>query len=128
MAESGEKVCSRRILCIDDDAHFASLLKCAVERIGHSVTTFADAALALDALDRAPAAWDLVITDFQMPGTDGLEVARHLGRHHPKLPFAVISHHITDAMARAAAGAGVRVLLHKPVGLAQFADLIERAI
>lgn len=124
MAGTGENVRTTRILCIDDDAEFALLLKCTIERFGHQVTTFTDATLALDALDKRPNDWDMVITDYHMPGIGGLAVARHLKQHHPALPFTVISNHITDIMIAAAAGAGVRGLRQKPAAPAQFADLV----
>ena len=127
MVSAGKYVRTTRILCIDGDAEFALLLKCTIERFGHQVTTFTDAASALGALDENPGTWDMVITDYHMPGTSGLAVARHLKQHHPQLPFAVISHHITDHMIAAATDAGVRLLRHKPTAPAQFADLVGMA-
>jgi CheY-like chemotaxis protein len=119
---------AKRILYIDDDDIFASLVKITCERKGHEITVCLESHEALAALHRTPEAWDLVITDHRMPGPDGLEIARIIRDSYPKLPCVMVSSLINDALTKAAAEAGVRRLLHKPYKADHLIVLIELAM
>lgn len=60
-----------QILIIDDDPDIRRLLRAALERGGHSVLEAADGATGVRAWRASRP--DLVITDLQMPGKDGLD-------------------------------------------------------
>lgn len=126
MRAPSEPVAPKRILYIDDDEGFAFLLKSALEQCGHQVTTYAEPATALKSLFRTPGAWDMVISDYAMPGSTGFEVARAVRERHPGLRCAVISTHVSDDMVRDAARAGVSFLCAKPATPRQFSELIAR--
>jgi two-component system sensor histidine kinase/response regulator len=64
------------ILLIDDEFSFLEALALLLTQEGYSVVTASDGAEALVRLgERRP---DLVITDYWMPGMDGLELCRRL--------------------------------------------------
>ena len=127
MSTPPDKPPGKRILYLDDDENFAFLVKSICERKGHKVTTFLDSDEALKAVAATPDAWDLVITDHRMPGTDGMDVARALRENHPHLPCVMVSSVIDDELTRAANEAGVRRLLHKPYKPEHLIVLIEVA-
>jgi len=62
------------ILLVDDDPQILSALSCSLEHPNHHVTTALGGQNALDMLHQKP--FDLVITDFNMPGVDGVSVLR----------------------------------------------------
>lgn len=65
-----------RILVIEDEREVRMLLKCALERFGHSVETAEDG---VDGVRKFEQGWfDLVITDIRMPGLDGDGVLREI--------------------------------------------------
>ena len=81
----------RRILLVDDDDDFRWLLKDFLRGFRH---TLADRASAEEALKAAAADQpDIVISDVQMPGMDGLELCRRLraDRRTAKLPIVLMS-------------------------------------
>ena len=127
MAATGGGPGPRRIIYIDDDRDFALLVKRACERRGHSIVTCAEPQYALKALAQDPLACELVITDYRMPGTDGLEVARTIRTLYPALPVVIMSGLVDDALVKAAAGVGVRRVLHKPFRAEHLIVLIELA-
>ena len=63
-----------RILIIDDDKAFRSVLAETLRDLGHTPIEAASGQLGLERLAHEPA--DAVFLDFKMPGTDGLEVLR----------------------------------------------------
>ncbi|HLP31493.1 MAG TPA: response regulator, partial [Geothrix sp.] len=59
---------------------------------------------------------DLIITDYQMPGCNGLTVARMARKANPRLPVLVVtSSHDPDVLA-ALQHQDVSGILHKPLG------------
>jgi len=64
------------ILVVDDDQFVRSLLRAVLERQGYSVVEAENGAEGLQAYQAKPT--DVVITDIQMPGMDGLEMSLKL--------------------------------------------------
>ena len=78
-----------RILVIDDNAAIRELLRFILEEEGYEVIEAADGAEGLQRYLSAPT--DLVITDLQMPGMDGLELLQALRRVVPTPVLMAIS-------------------------------------
>lgn len=65
-----------RILYADDMPELLTLLRELLPRDGHQIETVDDGRAALERLRQAPGAFDLLITDHNMPGLNGLELVR----------------------------------------------------
>jgi DNA-binding response OmpR family regulator len=78
-----------RILLIDDDAPFRSMLSQTLAHFGHTVTQACNGREGLNLLARDPA--DLVITDVVMPEKEGMEVLMELREQRPQPKIIVIS-------------------------------------
>jgi CheY-like chemotaxis protein len=91
------------ILIADDDAATRDLLRRALESDGHTVTIASDGSEALEKLARAGI--DLLISDVDMPGLDGIAlVGQALGKN-PRLRVLFMSGY-PDQLGRAAATTG----------------------
>jgi two-component system NtrC family sensor kinase len=77
-----------RILLIEDEKSVATVLTRLLTRDGHEVSVAGEGTEALARLQAEP--FDLVITDFKMPGMSGLEFYRALAAAHPRLARGVI--------------------------------------
>lgn len=103
-----------RILLVEDDAvaaHFA--LHVLGKRGGFDVTHTPDPAVALQHVSSA--AWDLVLTDAELPGMTGLEFLAALRRISPDLPVAVITAHESADIAMRELRRQSDEFLEKPV-------------
>lgn len=122
MAES-----TPRILIADDDADLLELLSIRLEAAGYEVTVVPSAEAALNHLDIARP--QLVITDMQMGGMDGMALFEHIHRATPTLPVIILTAHGTIPDAVAAAQRGVFGYLAKPfdskILLAQVAQALR---
>ena len=78
----------RHVLVVDDDALVAAGTAMLLEDLGHRATIALSAAEALTQLAAQPDI-DLVLTDFAMPGTSGLDLAERLRAERPTLPVAL---------------------------------------
>ncbi len=116
------------VLCIDDDAVMAVMVTGLLQSAGYRVTTFEDPRAALVAVRADPEAFDLVVTDFNMPEVSGLDVARELARLRPTLPVIVSSGYVTDEMRTEAEAIGVRALMQKEYTIEQLGDLVQRTL
>jgi CheY-like chemotaxis protein len=77
------------VLLIDDDTSILSAVRRLLVRSGHKVTAAANGAQGLR-LWREQGA-ELVLTDLQMPGMNGLEVILQLRAYAPHLPVIAMS-------------------------------------
>jgi PAS domain S-box-containing protein len=117
-----------RVVYVDDDPTMVLMVQALLRRWGYQVRCFGDPRAALDALRADPDAADLVVTDYNMPGISGLDLARELARLRPRLPVIISSGYLTEEIAAAAAQAGVRALLQKEYTLEQLAALVQRVL
>ncbi|MFP2934126.1 response regulator, partial [Pyxidicoccus sp. 3LG] len=81
----------RRILVVDDSPLTRELISNLLEAVGYDTVIAGDGAEALDMLDSHPV--DLVVTDLEMPGLDGLELTRRLKGLplHSRLPVVILT-------------------------------------
>ncbi len=65
-----------RILIIEDDAMFVTLMSRALTQAGHDVVAASDGVEGVAAFEKAP--FDAVVTDLVMPNSDGIETIRSI--------------------------------------------------
>jgi PAS domain S-box-containing protein len=112
------------VVYIDDDETMAVMVERLLERAGYRVTCFTDAAQALVALADGDDAVACVVTDFNMPGISGLDVARTLRDRRPDVPVILSSGYLSDELRSDARDLGVRALLQKQDTVQALADLV----
>jgi len=111
------------IAIVDDDDDVASALGSLVESMGVKASLFASADLFLS--DREER-FDLVISDVQMPGRSGLDLAKHLKGEG--LPIILITAFPTAEIERQAHLHGVWCFIRKPFDPDELIDCIERLL
>lgn len=114
---------ARRVLLVDDDPLVRGVLSEELADHGFAVVALGDGPAALAWLDgQVP---DLLVSDFSMPGMDGLALIRAARSRRPGLPAILLTGYATDG-ARAAGDAsdGTFSLLRKPVSGLQLADRV----
>jgi PAS domain S-box-containing protein len=124
----GEQGRGQHILYIDDDQALLYLIERLLKRRGYQVSGFANPAEAIETVRANPARYDLIITDFNMPGLSGIDVAHEIRRALPEIPIAVASGYITDELRNEAAAVGVNELIFKPNAAGEFCDVVQRLL
>jgi signal transduction histidine kinase/CheY-like chemotaxis protein len=118
----------RSILYVDDDEPLVLLVKRLLERRGFQVSAHGSQSEALDMLRANPGAFDLLVTDYNMPGMSGLDVACAARAIRPDLPVAIASGFIDETLRAQAAGAGVRELIFKPAAVDDLCAVVEAVL
>jgi CheY-like chemotaxis protein len=88
----------KRILVIDDVTDVRHAIAMLLEFWGHEVVEAADGPTALKIF--RPGEFDIVTTDYIMPGMTGVEVARRLKELQPDLPILMITAFPNDLSLR----------------------------
>ena len=117
-----------RVWVVDDDRAVRFVLCEALRDAGYQVQAFDGAGAALDALDDAAGAPDLVFTDVRMPGIGGLAFLESLKARRPQLPVVVMSAYTDIASTAGAFRGGAHEFLSKPFDLDDAIALAERAL
>ena len=100
-----------RILIADDEESMRLLVARAIAMDGHEIVTAEDGAEALEILSRDQGAFDLLLTDIQMPVMDGIALALTAARDFPDLTILLMTG-FADQRERAS---GLNAIVHDVV-------------
>jgi PAS domain S-box-containing protein len=118
----------RHVMYVDDDHALVFLVERALTRKGFKVSPFTDPHKALGALRANPKDFDLVVTDYNMPGYCGVDLLREARLIRPDLPVALASGYVTTEIEESAFAEGARALIHKPNDVDELIDTVQRLI
>jgi len=105
------------ILLVDDEPHILSALSISLEDSSHHVITALGGQKALDLLHQRP--FDLVITDLNMPGVDGITVLRSAKEIRPGTKVILMTGSLLPASTRRLVSREANGFLPKPFGFAE---------
>jgi len=117
---------SVRVLHVDDEPDFADLTAAYLERTMDSFTV--DTAMRADEViaDRPQDTYDCIISDYDMPGMNGLAFLERIREDAPKLPFILYTGKGSEEIAAEAISAGVTDYIQKEPGTSQYTVLANR--
>lgn len=119
---------ARHVLYLDDDDTLVFLVRRLLERRGYKVSAFTDQQQAIDAVRADPGAYHLLMTDYNMPGMSGIDVARAVRAISPQMPVAVASGYISDELQSEAVAAGVTEVVFKTDAVEAFCEIVARLV
>jgi two-component system chemotaxis sensor kinase CheA len=96
-----------RLLLVDDSQFFRNMLAPLLKASGYQVTLAASAAEVLALKDKG-AEFDLIVSDLDMPGMDGIELAERIkaDRRWGKIPLIALSSHSNPRLVEKSLEAG----------------------
>jgi len=116
---------SKRVLVVDDEPLVAQTLRRVLLAEGHTVELAEDGVKALAILQgNLP---DLVITDFKLPGMDGMELAAAIKKLAPSLPIILLTAYAESIERQMGKGkvSNVDRLVGKPFSIAQLQEAVK---
>jgi DNA-binding NtrC family response regulator len=112
-----------KILIVDDDENFAAVLCNLVEISGVQASSARGAREALDCINNEQGYFDMIITDYEMPKMNGIELARIVRKKFPEVIIVGMSGHMD--VRNDFIDAGANSFLEKPFRPDQLIKLIN---
>jgi two-component system chemotaxis response regulator CheY len=115
-----------RVLLADDSGTMRTIIRRALESLG--VTTATEACDGLQAVElfKVGAGFDLVVTDWNMPGKSGIEVVREIRALDKHVPIVMVTTESDKSRVMEAIAAGVSDYLIKPFTTELLRKKLER--
>jgi len=117
-----------RVLIADDEASMRALVARAIAMDGHETVTAQDGAEALDILTRERGAFDLLLTDIQMPIMDGIALALSAARDFPDLTILLMTGFADQRERASNLEALVHDVITKPFSVADIRTAVADAL
>ncbi|MBX9816793.1 MAG: response regulator [Burkholderiaceae bacterium] len=118
----------RHVMYVDDDQALVFLVSRVLTRKGFAVTVFTDPHEALVALKTGAAGYDLLVTDYNMPGFSGVDLLREAKLLRADLPVALASGYVTPEIEQRALQEGASALIYKPNDVNELCETVQRLI
>ena len=117
-----------RVLIADDEDSMRSLVARAIAMDGHETVTAQDGAEALEMLTRDEGAFDLLLTDIQMPVMDGIALALTAARDFPALEILLMTGFAHQRERASGLEAIVHDVVTKPFSVADIRTAVADAL
>jgi len=115
-----------RILVVDDDPKSRNILKRLLAPTEYEVEIAISGEEAVERLKRSK--FNLVLTDLDMPGMDGIELLSHVKSRYPDVPVIIVSGVATEESRNEALEVGAEGLLSKPYTREELLAIISESM
>jgi DNA-binding NtrC family response regulator len=119
----GDNVKDFRILVVDDDQDVLEMAHCFFREAGMEVLCAESGEEALGKFQCKE--FSVVITDFNMPGMNGLELAEKIKEKAPLTPIILVTGKPSQELSDLAMHAGIKTVIPKPIHLINLLNLVN---
>ncbi len=117
-----------RILVIDDVAFNHEIISAYFEKTGMFIDSAVSGSEALRLVEDHPGKYHLILLDIQMPGMDGLEVARELRTRGELMPIIAMSANVRKTDPERFREAGMNDYLEKPLEMRKVFATVRKVL
>ncbi len=121
-------VAGRHVVYVDDYEALVFLAARLLRKHGYRVSTFVSGDEALAWFREHDEPVDLLVTDQNMPGMSGVELARAVREARPGQRVAIVSGHVNEALLQQARAAGVDEVLGKQDSMDALAESVRQLL
>lgn len=114
------------IAIVDDDTSLLAALVRLIRSYGFGVRGFGSAEEFI--ASQAASGCACVVTDIQMPGMGGMELADFLAEQQPGLPVIAVTAHAEKTLEHNAQASGVTCFLRKPIDPDKLIECLDGAL
>jgi CheY-like chemotaxis protein len=119
---------SEHILLVDDEKDLVDIGKEMLKRLGYRVTAVVGSTEALERFKEDPFRFDLVITDYNMPGLTGDQLAQQIFKIRKRTPIIVCTGFSEVFDTQRAQAVGIRQTLMKPLTMESLATAVREGL
>jgi DNA-binding NtrC family response regulator len=115
-----------KVMLVDDDRESLACLSNALKLNDFEIDTFESPAQAIQEYN--PETIDLVVTDFHLPDTTGIDVLKAIREKNAAAPVFIISGDPTPSIREESLKAGASAFFRKPINISKFIGRIAKAV
>ena len=120
------KLKTNTILLVDDEKSILFSLKAALQKEGYLVKTAGDPQEALKMIE--PGAFQVIISDYNMPGMNGVEFLRRVKAGDPEVVFILMTAYGSEKLAIEAMKEGAYDYFSKPFDIDEMRLVVAKAL
>jgi len=117
---------SYSILIVDDEPAFRKMAESFFERTGYNTFFATNGWDAIEQINQRD--FDLVITDYRMPGLNGLNLISWMQEFKSNIPVFLMTSYVNRDMYHLAMQAGAKNFLLKPINFSNLVKKIEKQL
>jgi two-component system, response regulator, stage 0 sporulation protein F len=117
-----------RILLVDDQRDILRLLHATLDTLGHKLEIFEAPSGEEAMLETSRHRFDLLVSDYKLPGITGVELMKKVRVKNPDVKSILITAMNDKKTRDEMIAAGAMAMFDKPIPLADFLDVVERAL
>ncbi len=118
----------RHVLILDDEESMVMLAKSYLQRRGYRVSGFTRFQEAISAIKAETEKFDVIVTDYNMPGTSGIQFTRDVKAIRSESQVILLSGYFDEALIAEAKAAGIAKVIAKADGMDVFCNAIDELI
>ncbi|HOW51322.1 MAG TPA: response regulator [bacterium] len=119
---------SGTVMFVDDEPHFCTSVRLMLEQLGYDVITFTDSPGGLASFRENPTLYDIVITDYNIPDMNGLELARRIKMIRPCIPVVVVTGYGGWDSLQEPSRLGIEAVVQKPFSRAKISKVVHEIL
>jgi CheY-like chemotaxis protein len=116
------------ILFVDDESQLTEAGRRRLAKLGYRVTVCNDPHVALEKLADAPGEFDLVVSDYTMPGMSGVELARRIALLDRPVAVVLMTGVLGELPQAVESVQGVVAVVRKPLTREELAEAVRRGL
>jgi CheY-like chemotaxis protein len=119
---------SPRVLLVDDQRDILRLLHATLDTLGHKLEIYEAPSGEEAMLEASRHRFDLLVSDYKLPGITGVELMKKVRAKNPDVKSILITAMNDKKTRDEMIAAGAIAMFDKPIPLADFLDVVERAL
>lgn len=116
----------KSIIIVDDDISYLLLLSSIIESKGFEATKATSGIDAIEIIKKS--SFSMMITDFNMPGMNGIELAMKAKELYPDIHIVMITGELSPNVFEAAVKSGISQILSKPINVTRLFAVIRSSL
>lgn len=116
------------ILVVDDEIVILNLYKKSLGKLGYNVISAKNGHEALTLFNESPQLFDIVLTDYSMPGMTGIELVHHIRQLDKVIPVIVVTGHSDSLSPTVLKQEEVNGFAYKPIKEEELAGMLRKVL
>lgn len=117
-----------RVLLVDDEVFIREMGSDVLAMLGCVPTVARDGKEAWELVRKDPTAFDVIISDYNMPEMTGIDLASNVFNIRSNMPFIISTGFASGFTEKQAVDMGISSILHKPYLVRQLKEAITEAV